>query len=163
VTARERGRIRQETVVTQFEAITDFDGSRNAHGQQARVEDTRAAAESFRKHMLAGPKARYFRSYDLIRLPYPSRYGLRNAFSRERLVEYLHIQNRLFVVQFDTVDGVKTLLVSPSDHERNGETPYFRRLQDKTPSVIGNRMVIRQNTVPGIIAGLGLKPEDIDY
>lgn len=149
--------------MTQFKAITDFAGSRNAHGQQARVEDTRAAALDFRKHMLAGPKARYFRSFDLVRVPYPSRYGLRNAFSREYWVEYLHIQNRLFVVQFDTEAGVKTLLVSPSDHERNGETPFFRRLQDKTPDFITRRIVIRQNTVPEIIAGLGLKPEDIDY
>ena len=43
--------------MTQFKAITDFDGSRKASGQQARVEDTRAAASDFRKHMLAGPKA----------------------------------------------------------------------------------------------------------
>ena len=116
----------------EFEQINDFNGSRDAYGQQARVEDTRAAAKRFRQHMLAGPKARYFRSFDLVKVPYPSRYGLRNAFSRERLVEYLHIQNRLFVVQLDTADGVKTLLVSPSDHERGGETPFFRRLQDKT-------------------------------
>ncbi|CAN7144285.1 hypothetical protein LJR071_000008 [Pseudomonas sp. LjRoot71] len=149
--------------MTQFKAITDFDGSRKASGQQARVEDTRAAASDFRKHMLAGPKARYFRSFDLVRLPYPSRYGLRNAFSREKWVEYLHIQNRLFVVQFDTPEGVKTLLVSPSDHERNGETPFFRRLQDKTPDFITNLALKRQNTVPSIIAALGLKPEDIDY
>ncbi|MCH8499402.1 MAG: hypothetical protein LAT63_13070 [Marinobacter sp.] len=146
-----------------FKQIREFDGSRNAFGQQARVEDTRAAAEDFRKMMLSGPKARYFRSFDLIKVPYPSRYALRNAFSRERFVEFVHIQNRLFVVQFDTTEGVKTLLVSPSDHERNGETPFFRRLQDSTPKFLTDRMVERQNTVQGIVAGLGLKPEDIDY
>ena len=147
--------------MTHFKQITDFDGSRSAHGQQARVENTRAAAEGFRKAMLAGPKARYFRSFDLVKVPYPARYGLRNAFSRERLVEFVHIQNRLFVVQFDTEEGVKTMLVSPSDHERNGETPFFRRLQDSTPSFITNRMVERQSTGPAIVASLGLKPEDI--
>lgn len=147
----------------QFAPITHFHGSRNAKGQQARVEDTRAAAQAFRKHMLAGPKVRYFRSFDLVCIPYPSRYGLRNAFSRERLVEYVHIQNRLFVVQFDTGDGIRTLLVSPSDHERNGETPFFRRLQDKTPGFVQRLIVKRQDTVPGIIARIGLKPEDIDY
>ncbi len=149
--------------MTQFNQITAFDGSRDAHGQQARVEDTRAAAEDFRKTMLAGPKARYFRSFDLIRLPYPSRYGLRNAFSRERLVEFVHIQNRLFVIQFDTKEGIKTLLVSPSDHERNGETPFFRRLQDTTPNFITNRLIIRQSTVLEAIASIGLKPDDIDF
>lgn len=146
-----------------FKQIKDFDGSRNAYGQQTRVEDTRAAAENFRKTMLDGPKARYFRSFDLVKVPYPARYGLRNAFSRERLVEYVHIQNRLFVVQFDTPEGVKTMLVSPSDYERNGETPFFRRLQDNTPRVFTNLIVDRQSTVPDIVAGLGLQPEDIDY
>lgn len=149
--------------MTTFKQITDFDGSREAHGQQSRVEDTRAAAGDFRKAMLAGPKARYFRSFDLVRVPYPSRYGLRNAFSRERWVEFIHLQNRLFVVQFDTPEGTKTLLVSPSDHERGGETPFFRRLQDKNPEVLSNLIVKRQTTVPEIIASIGLKPEDIDY
>jgi len=149
--------------MTLFKQITDFDSSRSAYGQQARVEDTRAAAEGFRKTMLAGPKARYFRSFDLVKVPYPARYGLRNAFSRERLVEYVHIQNRVFVVQFDTEEGVKTMLVSPSDYERNGETPFFRRLQDNTPSLFTNMVVDRQTTAPAVVASLGLKPEDIDY
>lgn len=146
-----------------FDPIRHFEGSRNASGQQTRVENTRDAASDFRRDMLAGPKVRYFRSFDLIRLPYPSRYGLRNAFSRERVVEYMHIQNRMFVIQFDTTGGVRTLLVSPSDHERNGETPFFRRMQDRTPDFITNRMVMRQNTVMEILASIGLRREDIDY
>ena len=149
--------------MTDFTPIKHFDGSRKALGQQARVEDTRAAAEDFRKDMLAGPKARYFESFDLVRVPYPSRYGLRNAFSRERWVEYVHIQNRLFVVQFDTPQGLKTLLVSPSDHERNGETPFFRRLADSSPKLLIDRIVKRQAEVPDVLARIGLKPEDIDY
>ncbi|TCD19078.1 hypothetical protein E0D86_18865 [Pseudomonas sp. IC_126] len=143
--------------------LKHFEGCRKALGQQARVEDTRAAAEAFRKDMLAGPKVKYYESFDLVKVPYPCRYGLRNAFSRERLVEYLHIQNRLFVVQFDTSEGLKTLLVSPSDHERNGETPFFRRLQDNTPGLLQSLIVKRQSNVLEIICGIGLKPEDIDY
>jgi hypothetical protein len=146
-----------------FQPIKHFDGSRKAKGQQARVEDTRAAAEAFRKDMLRGPKLRYFQSFDLVRVPYPTRYGLRNAFSRERWVEFLHLQNRIFVIQFDTPEGVKTLLASPSDHERNGETPFFRRLQETTPAFITDRIVKRQTTVPQLLAQIGLKPEDVDY
>lgn len=149
--------------MTRFKQIPHFHGSRSAKGQQARVEDTRAAAVAFSKFMLAGPKVRYFQSFDLVCVPYPSRYGLRNAFSRERLVEYVHIQNRLFVVQFDTANGMKTMLVSPSDHERGGETPFFRRLQDKTPGFVQRLIIKRQDTVPQITSRLGLKPEDIDY
>lgn len=146
-----------------FNAITDFDGCRRALGQGARIEDTRAAAGDFRRHMLAGPKVRYFESFDLIKVVYPTRYGLRNAYSAERLNEFLHITNRVFVVQFDTAEGLKTLLVSPSDHERGGETPYFRRLQDKTPEFLINRMTTRYATVLDVLAKIGLKPEDVDY
>lgn len=146
-----------------FSPISTFDGSRNALGQQARVEDTRAAAQDFRKAMLAGPKVRYFESFDLIKVVYPSRYGFRNAFPAERAVEFMHIVNRLFVVQFDTADGVKTLLVSPSDHERGGETPFFSRLGKITPQVVLNRVVTRYATVPEVLARIGLKPEDVDY
>jgi hypothetical protein len=113
--------------------------------------------------MLNGPKVRYFESFDLITVPYPVRYGLRNAFSRERFVEYMHIQNRLFVVQFDTAEGLKTLLVSPSDHERNIETPFFRRLQDRTAAWLTKLIIKRQNSVPEILTRIGLRPEDIDY
>lgn len=149
--------------MTEFNQIKHFQGTRNALGQQARVDSVRAAAELFRKDMLSGPKVKYYESFDLVRLPYPSRYGLRNAFSRENLVEFLHLQNRLFVVQFQTTQGLKTLLVSPSDHERNGETPFFRRLQDKSPRLLQNLVVNRQATVISILAKIGLKPEDVDY
>ncbi|MGJ8670203.1 MAG: hypothetical protein ACSHXK_11995 [Oceanococcus sp.] len=146
-----------------FEQIKHFDGSRNAAGQQSRVEDTRTAALDFRKEMLAGSKVRYYQSFDLVRVPYPTRYGLRNAFSRERWVEFLHLQNRMFIVQFDSKDGLKTLLVSPSDHERNVETPFFRRLADASPALLQKVIVKRQSSVPELLAQAGLKPEDVDY
>jgi hypothetical protein len=143
--------------------IRHFQGSRNALGQQARVEDTRAAAEAFRKDMLAGPKVRYFESFDLIKVPYPTRYGLRNAFSHERLVEYVHIQNRVFVIQFETRDGLKTLLVSPSDYERNGETPFFRRLQDRTSGLAQALLIRPRLDVLDVLLRVGLEPGDVDY
>jgi len=98
-----------------------------------------------------------------VKVPYPTRYGLRNAFSRERLVEFMHLVNRLFVVQFDTSDGLKTMLVSPSDHERNGKTPFFARLQEAAPAALEALIAKRYTTVPKVVESLGLKPEDIDY
>ena len=149
--------------MTQFTPIKHFDDGRDALGQQTRVENTRAAAADFREQMLKGPKVRYFESFDLIKLVYPTRYGLRNAYSAERANEFLHITNRVFVVQFDTAEGLKTLLVSPSDHERGGETPYFRRLQDSTPKLLAERIVTRYATVPEVLEKIGLKPEAVDY
>lgn len=143
--------------------ITQFEGARNAPGQMARVEDTRAAANDFRAFMLSQPKVRFYQSFDLVKVPYPTRYGLRNAFSREKFVEFLHLTNRCFVVQFDTAEGVKTMLVSPSDHERGGETPFFRRLSDSSPKFIEPLIAKRYTTAPAIVESLGLTVEDIDY
>ena len=146
-----------------FTALKHFEGSRKAPGQRARVEDTRAAATDFRRFMLGQPKVRFFQSFDLVKVPYPTRYGFRNAFSRERFVEFLHLTNRCFVVQFDTREGVKTMLVSPSDHERGGETPFFKRLANSAPKFIEPLIAKRYTTAPEIVRSLGLKPEDIDY
>lgn len=146
-----------------FAPIGEFNNCREQLGQQGRVEDTRAAAQDFRKRMLDSPKVRYFESFDLIKLIFPTAYGLRNAYSAERFNKYLYITNRMYVVQFDTADGVKTLLVSPSDHERNGETPFFRRLQDGTPDMVVNRLIHRYATVSQVLEHIGLNPEDVDY
>lgn len=146
-----------------FMPITDFDGARDAPGQMARVEDTRAAARGFRQRMLAGPKVRYFESFDLIKLIFPTRYGLRNAYAAERLNPYLHICNRMFVVQYASADGLKTLLVSPSDHERGGETPFFRRMQDRTPKFLIDRLVTRYASVPEVLQKIGLPAAAVDF
>ena len=146
-----------------FQPIRHFHGSRSARGQQQRVEDTRDAAGDFRKFMLGQPKVRYYESFDLVKVPYPTRYGLRNAFKREYTVPFLHLLNRVFVVQFDTDDGVKTLLVSPSDYDRNGETPFFRRLQDKNPRLVTEMVRKRLGDVAEVVRSIGLQPEDIDY
>ena len=153
----------QEPAVSHFTPIKHFDDSRKAKGQQARVEDTRGAASDFRQFMLTQPKVRYYESFDLVRAPYPTRYGLRNAFSRENVVQFLHLLNRLFVVQFETTEGLKTLLVSPTDYHRNEETPFFRRLLDKNPAWLTNIIRRPVSTVPEALAQIGLKPEDVDY
>ncbi|MFA5938520.1 MAG: hypothetical protein WC809_04115 [Sinimarinibacterium sp.] len=143
--------------------LKHFDGARKVAGPQDRVENVRAAALEFRKSMLAGAKLRYYESFDLVKVPYPSYYGLRNAFSREHWVQYVNMINRVFVCQFDTPEGLKTLLISPSDYERNRATPFFKRLSDKNPKLI-ERLVFKPfNTVESVLNKIGLRPEDVDY
>jgi len=149
--------------MAEFTRITHFDGARSARGQQQRVEDTRAAARDFRTFMLDQPKVRYYESFDLVKVPYPTRYGLRNAFKREAAVPYLHLLNRVFVVQFDTAEGVKTMLVSPTDYDRNEQTPFFRRLSDSTPRLLTELVRSRLDDVAEVVRRVGLEPEDIDY
>ncbi len=146
-----------------MQTIKHFEGTRRAAGPQDRVENIRAAAQDFRKSMLAGPKVRYYESFDLVQVPYPSYYGLRHAFRYEHVLPYLSICNRLFVCQFDTPNGVKTLLISPSDYEYNRETPFFKRLSDSNPKWMEGLILKRHSTVEQVLAKIGLKPEDVDY
>ncbi len=108
--------------------IDDFKGARDAASPQDRLREVRLRAARLRERMLKGPEARYYASFGLIRVPYPTRYALLNACSLP--LPFVHILNRVFVIQVDTDHGLKTLLASPSDIDANAETPFFKRLAD---------------------------------
>lgn len=145
-------------------SVSHFKSSRDAAKPLDRVEDVRAAAEDFRKTMLANPKIKFYKTFELIRIPYPSKYGYLNAF--DLLTPYVHICNKLFVIQFDSEEGLKTLLVSPSDWEHQRETPYFHQMVEDMGmfSKPVEKMIVKEvSTVLDAIKSIGLAPEDVDY
>ncbi|HEX4895705.1 MAG TPA: hypothetical protein VFV11_05180 [Solimonas sp.] len=144
--------------------IRHFEGTRQAARPLDRVENVRAAGEAFRREMLRGQPVPYYRSMELVRVPYPAKFGYLNSFGW--LPPLMHLCNRLFVVQFNSSEGLKTLLVSPSDWEYQRATPFFARLDASMGPFagLGEALVFRkQGTVLGRLAEIGLKPEDIDY
>lgn len=52
--------------------ITDFDGARDFARPADRLAGVRRQARAFREKMLAGKPVLYYRSFDLIRVPYPN-------------------------------------------------------------------------------------------
>lgn len=144
--------------------ITSFDGTRDALKPLDRVDNVKQASGDFRKRMLAGPKVRYYQSFELVRVPYPSKYGYLNAHTGPS--PYIHLCNRLFVIQFESDEGLKTLLASPSDWEHQLETPFFKRLTDSYGvfAPVSEALVFRKtNTVLNILKSIGLDPADVDY
>ncbi|MEM7154616.1 MAG: hypothetical protein AAF799_17340 [Myxococcota bacterium] len=144
--------------------VDHFDGVRRHPTPIDRLAAIRRQARAFREQMLDGPVARFTRSFDLVKVPYPTRYALRDACSVP--TPYIHILNRLFVVQFDTPQGIKTLLAEPLDRDGNAKTPFFDRLGRKVGGVKGavaQLMWPDRNDVAGCLDQLGLRPEDIDY
>ncbi|MGH8506827.1 MAG: hypothetical protein ACRETM_12810, partial [Stenotrophobium sp.] len=103
-----------------------FAGTRQSLRPMERVANVREAAKDFRRDLLKQAKVTYYRSFELIRVPYPTKFGYLNAWNS--LSPFLHLCNRLFVIQFNSGEGVKTLLASPSDWENQRETPFFKRL-----------------------------------
>lgn len=147
-----------------IERIAFFDGARDNSLPQSRLQEVKKAALQLREQMLSGGQARYYRTVSLIRVPYPTKYGLLNA----TLVPtpLMHILNRLFVVRFETSVGLKTLLFSPSDIEGNRETPFFKQLSEKTgpfSGVVDKFLAPVLSTVEQALAGVGIKPEEVDY
>lgn len=144
--------------------IPELDTWRTHPRPKDRVEAARANAEDLRLGMLAGPQVRYMRSFGLIRVPYPTRYAFLNACRVP--TPLLHIVNRLFVVQYDTSEGLKTILVSPSDTEGNQQTPFFNRLAKRMGPFgsIGRHLLAPQiATVEHCLAQTGITPEQVDY
>lgn len=142
-----------------------FANSRRDLSPQMRLEQVRRDALSFRETMLAGPQVRYFGSRDIVRAPYPSKYGFLNALKSRS--DLLHLGNRSFVVQYDSPVGVKTLLLNPTHPDRNAQTPYYQRMERDIPSRLRGvaRKLLRTmvRSVPDALADMGLSPDDIDF
>ncbi|MCA9540408.1 MAG: hypothetical protein KC620_16025 [Myxococcales bacterium] len=133
-------------------------------GPTERLAHARTAGRALHERLMAAPPVRFYGSFDLIRVPYPVKYGLRDA-STVR-TPLMHILNRMFVVQFDGLDGVRTLLVSPSDHVANRETPFFKRLGARAAwlGAFGERQLAPViDTVDGVLDKLDLSPDRVDF
>lgn len=148
-------------------AITDFDGARNAPEPTARLAEVRRRAQAFRERFMDEPEALFYKSINLVRVPYPTWYAYAGVYTQSAYkFPFVHILNRLFVVQYKDFEGVpRTLLFSPSDLEGNRETPFFKRLADKFPGPrkVQDLLAPIFRDVEKALAELGLSPADVDY
>lgn len=155
----------EELAALGIQKVTHFDQTREYLSPQSRLEAVRKAARDFREYMLnLDQQVNFYRSIDLIRVPYPTKYGLLNVASSKS--PYLHILNRLFVVQYTTPVGTRNLLFSPSDIDGNAETPFFKKLRDAMGMFQKPGMKLLSpvsNSVEQALENIGLHPEDIDF
>ncbi|MGM8872326.1 hypothetical protein ACS8E3_11640 [Psychrobacter sp. 2Y5] len=148
-------------------ALDDFDNVRTSPLPQERLTAARKAAEAFRERFMDEPEVAYYQSVNLVRVPYPTWYAYSGVYTQSTYkFPYLHILNRLFIVQFRNALGeLKTLLFSPSDIEADRETPFFKRLTNKMPDWSPLESVVAPifRDVTQALDEIGLKPEDVDY
>ena len=147
-----------------FETIHHFDGTRDALRPMDCVDNVREAGKDFRADMLKRPQVRFYKSFELVRVPYPTKFAYLNAYAAN--TPFVHLRNRMYVVQFDSDDGIKTLLVGPSDWENQRETPFFVNLDKKAGRLAGAVETVLfkgTSTVLERLAEIGLRPEDVDY
>ncbi len=150
-----------------MEAINDFDEVRQSPLPQERLKAARLKAEAFRERFMDEPTVAYYQSADMVRVPYPTWYAYSGVYTQSTYkFPYIHILNRIFIVQYhDLLGELKTLLFSSSDLEANRETPFFKNLSDKMPkwSALDNLIAPITRDVSQTLAEIGLTPADIDY
>ena len=141
-----------------------FAGARNHAAPQDRLSAIREAAQGFREQLLGNDPVPYYAAFDLMRVPYPRRYALKDACNVP--TPYVHILNRMFVVQFESDAGLKTMLVSPSDYRRNAETPFFKSFAESMGllrTFLEPYMAPELGTVEIWLANIGIRPDQVDY
>lgn len=155
-----------------FAAVDDFDGARESGSPQDRQRAVRKAASGFHEKMISEGSVVYYRSFPLIRVPYPAKYAFLNAFRHgvfdavKTPSPLVHICNRLFVIQYRSDAGIKTLLAGPSDIHANGETPFFKRLAASMGPLreLGEKFLAPElNTVEACLTECGIRPQQVDY
>lgn len=150
-----------------MKTLHDFDAVRQSPLPQERLSAARKQAEAFRERFMEEPEVAYYQSVNLVRVPYPTWYAYSGVYTQSTYkFPYLHILNRLFIVQFRNALGeLKTLLFSPSDIDADRETPFFKRLTDKMPnwSPLENVVAPIFRDVTEALKEINLTPEDVDY
>ena len=150
-----------------MKTLHDFDNIRQSPLPQERLKAARQQALDFRERFMDEPSVQFYQSMDMVRVPYPTWYAYSGVYTQSTYkFPYLHILNRLFIVQYHDLAGeLKTLLFSPSDIDADRETPFFKRLTDKMPnwSPLENVVAPITRDVTQALKENGLTPEDIDY
>src|ERR1700722_17099712 len=117
----------------EIKAISHFvavSGERQAGPQ---LELIRQAAPGFREWFRSTGMPDWIGTFDLVSLPYPTRFGLFRAAMSP--APYLSLTHRLVVVRWREPDGKpRVLLFEPTDVELARRTPYFARLRESTPA-----------------------------
>ncbi|MBV8195720.1 MAG: hypothetical protein JOY80_09350 [Candidatus Dormibacteraeota bacterium] len=142
--------------------ITHFD-SADAELQPGRqLGLVAAAAGAFRDWFRTTGTPDWIGTFDLVTLPYPTRFGLyRAALSPS---PFLTLTHRMMIVRWHEPDGrPRTLLFEPTDTELARRTPYFARLSERTPDVFEKLFAQERGDVLGHLRRMGIAPTDVDY
>ena len=101
-------------------------------------------------------------TFDLVSLPYPTRFGLfRAAISP---APYLSLTHRLVVVRWREPDGKsRVLLFEPTDVELARRTPYFARLRESTPAAFERAFARPLGDVVSHLRSVGIDTGDVDW
>jgi hypothetical protein len=145
-----------------FDAVDTFERSSacDVIGEQLRL--VREEGARFREVLRATGMPEYVESFDLARVPYPTRFGLFRAHGAAS--PFLTFTNRLIVVRWrDRAGSRKTLLWEPSDVALGQNTPFFASLAERTPKWMQSFGFKHIADPIDHLRGIGIDPGEVDY
>ncbi len=146
----------------EIRAISHFAAVASEAQPGRQLDLIRQAAPGFREWFRGTGMPDWIGTFDLVSLPYPTRFGLfRAAISPAPFVSLTH---RLIIVRWRDHDGKsKTLLFEPTDVELARRTPYFSRLGDSTPNAFERAFSRPLGDVMSHLRGVGIDAVDVDW
>jgi glyoxylase-like metal-dependent hydrolase (beta-lactamase superfamily II) len=146
----------------EISSISHFAAVVNERLPGRQLELIRAAAPGFRDWFRTTGMPDWIGSFDLISLPYPTRFGLfRAALSP---APFLSLTHRLVIVRWHDPDGrQRVLLFEPTDVELARRTPYFARLSQSTPNAFERAFSRPLGDVLTHLRSVGIETSDVDW
>jgi hypothetical protein len=142
--------------ISQFAAV----GAERQAGRQ--LELIRQAAPGFRDWFRSSGMPDWIGTFDLVSLPYPTRFGLFRAAMTP--APFLALTHRLVVVRWHDPDGrPRVLLFEPTDVELARRTPYFARLSESTPHAFERAFSRPLGDVLTHLRSVGIDANDVDW
>jgi len=148
--------------LTDFQQIEHFEEAHNDNNPGRQLQKIKDAIPAFKNWFKETGKVTAFHSFDLIKIPYPKRYGLWRA--GKSPVPFIWFTNRMFIVQWEAEGRTWTLLNEPTETELAEGTPFYTALMEKYGEFLGKTILSKTyGTVEGYLEEVGLQPEDIDF
>ncbi|WP_373893579.1 hypothetical protein [Virgibacillus sp. CBA3643] len=144
-----------------FQQIPHFEEAHQDQNPGRQLQKIKETVPDFKEWFKKTGKASAFHSFDLIKIPYPKKYGLWRA--GRSPVPYIWFTNRMFIVQWEAEGRTWTLLNEPSETELDEGTPFYSALIEKYGDFLSGFLSKRMGTVEGYLDEVGLKPEDVDF
>ena len=145
-----------------FHQIEHFVEAHEDDNPGRQLEKLRESVPGFKKWFKETGEAAAFESFDLIKIPYPKKYGLWRA--GKSPVPFIWFINRMFIVQWEAEGRTWTLLNEPSETDLGEGTPFYSELIEKYGEKLSRGYLSKTlGTVEEHLASVGLKPEDVDY
>jgi hypothetical protein len=146
----------------EISAISHFAAAGREPQPGRQLELIRKAAPAFRDWFRTTGMPDWIGTFDLVSLPYPTRFGLfRAAMSPAPLLSLTH---RLMVVRWHELDGrPRVLLFEPTDVELARRTPYFARLSRSTPKAFERAFSKPLGDVLTHLRSVGIETNDVDW